>query len=178
MRLSTLICWRRTKISASRRALDWNCPMSAPQSNLSNWTIVQQHHPIRTGSPAVWSFRHGQRVFSQSSHVYLQEGPVALDSSLPGHHNFCRMRETASDHYLSLDRPHPGHTHCHAKNIVLIRPFAKRSCRRRKWEPHPGCGCCSLLIVPDSRLAYKSLFASMSARAASLAPTSARRRCP
>ena len=22
--------------------------MSAPQSNLSNWTIVQQHHPIRT----------------------------------------------------------------------------------------------------------------------------------
>ena len=63
MRLSTLICWRRTKISASRRALDWNSPMSAPQSNLSNWTIVQQHHPICTGSPAVWSFRHGQRVF-------------------------------------------------------------------------------------------------------------------
>jgi len=60
MRLSTLICWRRTKISASRRALDWNSPMSAPQSNLSNWTIVQQHHPIRTGSPAIWSFRQGQ----------------------------------------------------------------------------------------------------------------------
>ena len=37
LRLSTLICWRRTKISASRRALDWNSPMSAPQSNLSSW---------------------------------------------------------------------------------------------------------------------------------------------
>ena len=34
--------------------------MSAPQSNLSNWTIGQQHHPIRTGSPAIWSFRQGQ----------------------------------------------------------------------------------------------------------------------
>ena len=31
--------------------------MSAPQSNLSNWTIGQQHHPIRTGSRAIWSFR-------------------------------------------------------------------------------------------------------------------------
>jgi hypothetical protein len=60
MRLSTLICWRRTKISASGRALDWNSPISAPQSNLSSWTIGQQHHPIRTGSPAVWSFRNGQ----------------------------------------------------------------------------------------------------------------------
>jgi hypothetical protein len=34
--------------------------MSAPQSNLSSWTIGQQHHPIRTGSPAIWSFRQGQ----------------------------------------------------------------------------------------------------------------------
>src|SRR5258708_13399424 len=59
LRLSTLICWRRTKISASRRALDWNSPMSAPQSNLSSWTIGQQHRPIRTGSPAIWSFRQG-----------------------------------------------------------------------------------------------------------------------
>jgi hypothetical protein len=60
LRLSTLICWRRAKISASRRTLDWNSPMSAPQSNLSSWTIGQQHHPIRTGSPAVRSFRQGQ----------------------------------------------------------------------------------------------------------------------
>jgi hypothetical protein len=28
LRLSTLICWRRTKISGSRRTLDWNSPMS------------------------------------------------------------------------------------------------------------------------------------------------------
>jgi len=36
LRLSTLIWWRRTRISASRRALDRNSPMSAPQSNLSS----------------------------------------------------------------------------------------------------------------------------------------------
>ena len=52
------------KISASRRALDWNSPMSAPQSNLSSSTIGQQHHPIRTGSPATWSFRQGQHVLA------------------------------------------------------------------------------------------------------------------
>jgi hypothetical protein len=32
--------------SASRRALDRNSPMSAPQSSLSSCTIEQQHHPI------------------------------------------------------------------------------------------------------------------------------------
>jgi hypothetical protein len=52
----------KTRNCASRRALHWNSPMSAPQSNLSSWTIVQQHRPIRTGSPAVWSFRHGQVI--------------------------------------------------------------------------------------------------------------------
>jgi hypothetical protein len=36
LRLSTLIWWRRTRISASRRALKRNSPMSAPQSNLSS----------------------------------------------------------------------------------------------------------------------------------------------
>jgi hypothetical protein len=36
LRLSTLIWWRRTRISASRRALERNNPMSAPQSNLSS----------------------------------------------------------------------------------------------------------------------------------------------
>jgi hypothetical protein len=36
LRLSTLIWWRRTRISASRRVLDRNSPMSAPQSNLSS----------------------------------------------------------------------------------------------------------------------------------------------
>ena len=51
----------KNQISASRRALDWNSPISAPKSNLSSWTIEQQHHPIRTGSPAVWSFRQGHR---------------------------------------------------------------------------------------------------------------------
>jgi hypothetical protein len=35
--------------------------MSAPQSNLSSWIIAQQHHPIRTRSPAVRSFRQGHR---------------------------------------------------------------------------------------------------------------------
>jgi hypothetical protein len=42
--------------------------MSAPQNNLSSWTIGQQHHPIRTASPAIWSFRQGQqRAFSNSA---------------------------------------------------------------------------------------------------------------
>jgi hypothetical protein len=36
LRLNTLIWWRRTRISASRRAVDRNSPMSAPQSNLSS----------------------------------------------------------------------------------------------------------------------------------------------
>jgi hypothetical protein len=39
LRLSTLIWWRRIRISASRRALDRNSPMSAPQSNLSSRII-------------------------------------------------------------------------------------------------------------------------------------------
>jgi hypothetical protein len=65
LRLSTLICWRKTKISASRRALDWSSPMSAPQNNLSSWTIGQQHHPIRTASPAIMEFSTGTaaRIF-------------------------------------------------------------------------------------------------------------------
>jgi hypothetical protein len=71
LRLSTLICWRRTKISASRRALDWNSPMSAPQSNPSSWIIAQQHHPIRTGSPAIWGFRQGQRIEEPTAEKYL-----------------------------------------------------------------------------------------------------------
>jgi N-methylhydantoinase A/oxoprolinase/acetone carboxylase beta subunit len=33
LRLSTLICWRRTKISASRHTLDWNSPMSVDRRN-------------------------------------------------------------------------------------------------------------------------------------------------
>lgn len=36
LRLRTLIWWRRTKISASRRALDRTSPMNAPQINLSS----------------------------------------------------------------------------------------------------------------------------------------------
>jgi hypothetical protein len=51
LRLSTLIWWRRTRISASRRALERNSPMSAPQNNLSSWIIGREHHPIRAGSP-------------------------------------------------------------------------------------------------------------------------------
>jgi hypothetical protein len=34
--------------------------MSAPQSNLSSRIIAQQHHSIRTHSPAISSFRQGQ----------------------------------------------------------------------------------------------------------------------
>jgi len=41
LRLSTLIWWRRTRISASRRALDRNSPMSVPQQS------EQLNHPPR-----------------------------------------------------------------------------------------------------------------------------------
>ena len=40
----------KIRICASRRALHWNSPMSAPQSNLSSWTIERFRKPqIRTG---------------------------------------------------------------------------------------------------------------------------------
>src|SRR5260370_14113886 len=71
LRLSTLIWWRRTKISVSRRALDWTSPISAPQSNLSSLPIGHQHHPIRPCSPAVWSFRQGQSVARALGHPFL-----------------------------------------------------------------------------------------------------------
>ena len=51
-------------------------PMSAPQSNLRSWTIGQQHHPIRTGSPAVWSFRQGQGTDFFTAEVLTLRGLV------------------------------------------------------------------------------------------------------
>jgi hypothetical protein len=54
--------------------------MSAPQSNLSSSTIGQQHHPIRTGSPATWSFRQGQHVLA---HVITAAGLSLLPSQSP-----------------------------------------------------------------------------------------------
>jgi hypothetical protein len=43
--------------------------MSAPQSSLNSWTIGQQHHPIRTGSPPVWRVRQGQVIAEQLGHA-------------------------------------------------------------------------------------------------------------
>jgi len=80
LRLSTLIRWRRTKV----RALGWISPISAPQSNLSRWTIGHQHHPIRPSSPAVWSFRQGHvlgAVCSTISPGAACDGPSSSSST-------------------------------------------------------------------------------------------------
>jgi len=58
-RLSTLICWRSTRISASSRALDRNSPVSAHPSSKRKSIIVHEHHPIRPSAPPVWGFRQG-----------------------------------------------------------------------------------------------------------------------
>ncbi len=58
--LSTLICWRSTRISASSRALDRNSPVSAHPSSKRKSIIVHEHHPIRPSAPPVWGFRQGQ----------------------------------------------------------------------------------------------------------------------
>jgi hypothetical protein len=50
---STLICCRRTRISASRRALERNKPVSADHSNMRTSTIGHEHHPIRPRSPTL-----------------------------------------------------------------------------------------------------------------------------
>ena len=47
LRLSTLICWRRTRISASSRALDRNSLISAHAIKMRKSIIGYQHHPIR-----------------------------------------------------------------------------------------------------------------------------------
>src|SRR5437588_11119846 len=47
LRLSTLICWRRTRISASSRALERTSLISAYAINMRKLIIGYQHHPIR-----------------------------------------------------------------------------------------------------------------------------------
>ena len=52
LRLSTLSWYRRTRISASSRALDRNSAFSVYASNLKKSIIGNEHHPIRGGSLA------------------------------------------------------------------------------------------------------------------------------
>jgi hypothetical protein len=47
LRRNTLICCRRTRISASSRALERNKPASADHSSMRASTIGHEHHPIR-----------------------------------------------------------------------------------------------------------------------------------
>jgi hypothetical protein len=53
LRRSTLICCRRTRISASSRPLERNMLVSAVHSNMRTSTIGHEHHPIRYPSPTV-----------------------------------------------------------------------------------------------------------------------------
>src|SRR5258708_17487509 len=50
LRRSTLICYRRTRISASSRPLERNKLVSAVHSSMRTSTIGHEHHPIRPAS--------------------------------------------------------------------------------------------------------------------------------
>jgi IS5 family transposase len=88
LRLSTLIWWRRTRISASRRALDRNSPTSAPQSTLKNSIIGHEHHPIRACSPAVSGFRQGHHL----NLAYRWFCRLGLEGPVPDHSTFSKNR--------------------------------------------------------------------------------------
>ena len=64
-----MIWWRRTRISASRRALERNSPVGAPHSNLSRGIIGHEHHPIRAGSPGI--------EFPRRTTIAAKLGPLA-----------------------------------------------------------------------------------------------------
>ena len=64
LRRSTLLCCRRTRISASSRALERNKRVSADHSSMRTSTTGHKHHPIRHPSPTVYGFRQGQEVSS------------------------------------------------------------------------------------------------------------------
>ncbi len=61
-RLSTLICWRSIRISASSRPLDRNSPVSAHPSSKRRSIIGHEHHPIRPFAPPVWGFRQDRPI--------------------------------------------------------------------------------------------------------------------
>jgi DNA invertase Pin-like site-specific DNA recombinase len=66
--LSTLTCWRSTRISASSRALDRSSPVSAHPSSKKNRSSWHEHHPIRPSAPPVWAFRQGTRGAMARTH--------------------------------------------------------------------------------------------------------------
>ena len=53
LRRSTLICCRRTRISASSRTLERNNLVSTDHNSMRPSNIGHEHHPIRTHSPTV-----------------------------------------------------------------------------------------------------------------------------
>jgi hypothetical protein len=84
-RLSTLICWRSTRMSASSRALDRNSPVSAHPSSKRKSIIVHEHHPIRPSASPVWGFRQGQ-VTAMCGRYAVTSAPEAIRRlfGLPG----------------------------------------------------------------------------------------------
>ena len=70
----------KTRICASRRALHWNSPMSAPQSNLSSWTIERFRKPqIRTGGGGP-----PPNVVSRRGMIWRCPACAAAASRIPG----------------------------------------------------------------------------------------------
>jgi hypothetical protein len=58
---STLICCRKTRISASSATRDRSRPITIPRITLHKSNIEQQHRPILDQPPAGWSLRQGQQ---------------------------------------------------------------------------------------------------------------------
>src|SRR6202007_2657956 len=79
LRRSTLICCRRTRISASSRALERHKPGSADHSSMRTSTIGHEHHPIRLLSPTVQGFRQGHvaRRTTIAAAVFGRDGNLA-----------------------------------------------------------------------------------------------------
>jgi hypothetical protein len=65
LRRSTLICYRRTRISASSRALEQNKLVRAVHSNMRTSTIGHEHHPI---PPASQPYRVSDKDTAHHTH--------------------------------------------------------------------------------------------------------------
>ena len=81
-RLSTLICWRSTRISASSRALDRNSLISAHTIKMRKSIIGHQHRPIRQGTASQIEFPVGPPNGQASSQNQSGENLIHYGSNV------------------------------------------------------------------------------------------------
>jgi hypothetical protein len=104
-RLSTLICWRRTRISASSRALDRNSLVSTHAINMRKSIIWHQHHPIRRRIASPIEFQVGTGISITDSPEDCQpdrisgrdRGREAAIAEYPGRNVTLRQRTRVLD---------------------------------------------------------------------------------